>query len=225
MDQKRLMLAIAVSIAILLGFQFLVSPHLPHPPAPPPAQVANNQATGSSAATPAEGSPGAGGQTTQPAAPKVVPRVTIDAARLQGSISRVGARIDDLVLTDYRETQDPNSPDVRLLEPLSSKQPYYVQYGWTPASGEPVKVPGNDTLWAASADTLTTGHPVTLSWDNGEGLTFQLLLSVDDNYMFSVQQSVKNATGRLARRGGRHAARNNLCQDQVGRREGERRRL
>ena len=122
MDQKRLMLAIAVSIAILLGFQFLVSPHLPHPPAPPPAQVANNQATGGSAATPAEGSPGAGGQTTQPAAPKVVPRVTIDAARLQGSISRVGARIDDLVLTDYRETQDPNSPDVRLLEPLEQSR-------------------------------------------------------------------------------------------------------
>ena len=58
-----------------------------------------------------------------------------------------------------------------------------------------MKVPGNDTVWTASADTLSAGHPVTLSWDNGAGLTFQLQLSVDDDYMFNVQQSVKNATG------------------------------
>jgi YidC/Oxa1 family membrane protein insertase len=196
MDQKRLMLAIAVSIAILLGFQFLVSPHLPHPPAPPPAQVAANQAaSGGSTATPAEGSPGLGGQTTPPRAPKNVPRLKIDAPRLQGSISLVGARIDDLILTDYHDTQDPNSPNVRLLEPLSDKQPYYVQYGWTPAEGEQIKVPDSNTLWTASADTLTAGHPVTLSWDNGAGLTFELQLSVDDDYMFNVQQSVKNVTG------------------------------
>jgi YidC/Oxa1 family membrane protein insertase len=195
MDQKRLMLAIAISIAILLGFQFLVSPHLPHPPAPPPAHVASNQATpDKNAATPAEGPPGASKQSTQPAAPKNVPRLKIAAPRLQGSISLLGARIDDLVLTDYRETQDPNSPNVRLLEPLSDSQPYYVQYGWSTAPGEDLKVPGNDTLWTASADTLSAGHPVTLSWDNGQGLTFQLVLSVDDDYMFSVRQAVKNAT-------------------------------
>jgi YidC/Oxa1 family membrane protein insertase len=196
MDQKRLMLAIAVSIAILLGFQFLVSPHLPHPPAPPPASVASNEAaSGGSTATPAEGSPGLGAQTTPPRVAKNVPRLKIDAPRLQGSISLVGARIDDLILTDYHDTQDPNSPNVRLLEPLSDKQPYYVQYGWTPAEGEQVAVPGSNTLWTASADTLSSDHPVTLSWDNGAGLTFELQLSVDDNYMFDVQQSVKNATG------------------------------
>ena len=195
MDQKRLMLAIAVSIAILLGFQFLVSPHLPHPPVPPPTTVASNQAaSGGSTATPAEGSPGLGGQTTPPRVPKNVPRLKIDAPRLQGSISLVGARIDDLILTDYHDTQDPNSPNVRLLEPLSDPQPYYVQYGWTPATGEQVKVPDSTTLWTASADTLSAGHPVTLSWDNGAGLTFELQLSIDDDYMFNVRQMVKNAT-------------------------------
>ncbi len=195
MDQKRLMLAIAVSIAILLGFQFLVQPHLPHPPAPPPTHVASNEAQEQNAVSPAEGSPGTGGQTVQPTVPKTVPRLQIDAPRLRGSISLLGARIDDLILTDYHETQDPNSPNVRLLEPLSGKQPYYVQYGWTPAEGEQIKVPDSNTLWTASADTLSAGHPVTLSWDNGAGLTFALQLSVDDDYMFNVQQSVKNATG------------------------------
>ena len=51
MDQRRLFLTIAVSLAILLGFQWLIAPHLPHPAAPPPpAKVAE--------ATPTAGSPG-----------------------------------------------------------------------------------------------------------------------------------------------------------------------
>ena len=196
MDQKRLMLAIAVSIAILLGFQYLVAPYLPHPPAPP-AHVAGNQATPQTSSLKATGaSPAVGGQTGQAAVPKNAPRLKIAAPQVRGSISLVGARIDDLILTDYRETLAPDSPQVRLLEPLSEPQPYYVQYGWTAAPGEPVKLPGNDTLWTASADTLSAGQPVTLSWDNGQGMTFELQLSVDDNYMFSVRQAVKNGSGQ-----------------------------
>jgi YidC/Oxa1 family membrane protein insertase len=84
---------------------------------------------------------------------------------------------------------------VRLLEPRSEDHPYYVQYGWSAAPGEQMKLPDNDTVWAGSGGTLSAGHPVTLSWDNGAGLTFQLTFSVDDDYMFGVQQSVKNATG------------------------------
>jgi YidC/Oxa1 family membrane protein insertase len=131
--------------------------------------------------------------------PRQVPRLNIAAHRVRGSISLLGARIDDLVLTDYRETLEPNSPDVRLLEPRSESHPYYVQYGWSAAPGEQVKLPDNDTVWAASADTLSTGHPVTLSWDNGAGLTFQITLSIDDDYMFAVQQSVKNATDQTVK--------------------------
>ena len=59
-----------------------------------------------------------------------------------------------------------------------------------------MKLPDNDTVWTGSGGTLSAGHPVTLSWDNGAGLTFQITLSVDDDYMFTVQQSVKNATGQ-----------------------------
>ena len=196
MDQKRLFLAIAISVAILLGFQLLIAPHLPKPPVPPPQQTASNGITPpQSGVAPPQGSPGTAAQTTMPTVPKKVPRVKIAAHRVQGSISLLGARLDDLVLSDYRETLAPDSPNVRLLEPRSDEQPYYVQYGWTAAPGEQAKLPDNDTVWTGSADTLSAGHPVTLSWDNGAGLTFQIALSVDDDYMFSVQQSVKNATG------------------------------
>ena len=194
MDQKRLFIAIAISIAILLGFQLLVAPHLPQPPPPQPT-ASHEPAPHSTAATPA-GPAGSAAPTAAPAVPKNVPRLAIAGHRVRGSISLLGARLDDLVLTDYHETLDPGSPYVRLLEPRSEEQPYYVQYGWTAAPGEQVKLPGNDTLWTASTDTLTAGHPATLSWDNGAGLTFQIVLSVDDEYMFGVQQVVKNATGQ-----------------------------
>jgi YidC/Oxa1 family membrane protein insertase len=196
MDQKRLFIAIAVSIAILLGFQFLVAPHLPHPP-PKPGPEATTAAGGG--LTPREGSPGAGAvpaQTAQDATvPREVPRVRIAAPKVQGSISLLGARLDDLVLSEYRETLEPDSPLVRLLETRADPKPYYVQWGWSAPAGDKVKVPDNDTLWTASGQELTSAHPVTLSWDNGAGLTFEIVFSVDDNYMFQVEQRVKNDSG------------------------------
>ncbi len=193
MDQKRLFLAIAISVGILLIFQVLIAPHLPQPPKPPPQQIASQEAT-PTGATPVQGSPGAGAAAAAPTVPKQVPRLQISARRVRGSISLLGARLDDLVLTDYHETLAPNSPYVRLLEPRSEEHPYYVQYGWSAAPGESVKLPDNDTVWTSSGDTLSAGRPVNLTWDNGAGLTFQIALSVDDEYMFTVQQSVRNAT-------------------------------
>jgi len=189
MDQKRLFLAIAISLAILLGFQMLVVPHLPKPPVPPVAQTDTTPLR--PAATPAEAA-AAAAETV----PKDVPRLTIAGRRVQGSVSLLGARIDDIVLSDYKETLDPGSPDVRLLEPRSDDKPYYVQYGWTAASGEPVKLPDNNTVWTKSTDAVSAGQPATLSWDNGAGLTFLITLSVDDDYMFTVRQAVKNDTGQ-----------------------------
>jgi YidC/Oxa1 family membrane protein insertase len=191
MDQKRLFLAIAISVAILLGFQFL----MPHPAVPPPSHTAGQ----TTPAKPGSGEPGA----VEPAkptiaantVPKNVPRVQIDAPSVGGSISLLGARIDDLVLKDYRETLAANSPLVRLLEPRSEAEPYYVQYGWTAPAGVSVKLPGDDTVWTASAPELAVGKPVTLSWGNGAGLTFEIVLSIDENYMFSVDQRVENASG------------------------------
>jgi YidC/Oxa1 family membrane protein insertase len=195
MDQKRLFLAIAVSLAILLGFQMLIAPHLPKPPPKPVAEVTTPNAA---SPTPAEGSPGTGASPTTVvgSVPKNVPRVKISAPRVAGSISLLGARLDDLILTQYRETIQPNSPDVRLLEPRSDEHPYYIQYGWSAAGNDSVKLPGNDTVWTASAQQLSPGRPVTLSWDNAAGLTFKIELSVDDDYMFAVRQSVHNATGQ-----------------------------
>lgn len=192
MDQKRLFLAIAISIAILLGFQLLVRPQAPHPVTTEPA-ARTTPATGTPAA-PVAGQPPAPGGPAQATVPKDVPRLKIAAPRITGSISLLGARIDDIVLNDYRETLAANSPRVRLLEPRSDPQPYYVQYGWSAAPDANVKLPDGDTVWTASEATLGAGKPVTLSWNNDAGLIFDITLSVDDAYMFSVRQNVRNST-------------------------------
>jgi YidC/Oxa1 family membrane protein insertase len=105
-----------------------------------------------------------------------------------GSISLVGARLDDLRLKDYRDTVSKSSPLVRLLEPEADPQPSYVQFGWSGPDG--VRVPEAATLWTSSGGSVSLDHPVTLSWDNGAGLVFQLVVSIDRNYVFQVRQSV-----------------------------------
>ncbi|MCH8091742.1 MAG: membrane protein insertase YidC, partial [Proteobacteria bacterium] len=121
------------------------------------------------------------------------PRVAIDSPRLNGSISLTGGRVDDLSLADYRQDIDPKSEQIRLFSPPGSDLPYFAQFGWAPADPK-IKVPGPDTPWRADTKTLTPSQPVTLSWDNGEGLRFFRTYALDDYYMFSVTQRVKNSS-------------------------------
>ena len=188
MDQKRMFVAILISLGILLGYQMIATRYLPHPPVP--TKPATEQTTAGAAGA----STGPASAAPTPAVPRVVPRITIAAPAIRGSISLLGARIDDVVLNKYRQTEAPNSPDVRLLSPLGTKHPYYAQYGWSAAPGESVKLPDEKTVWTASAQELTPARPVTLSWDNGAGLTFRIVLSIDDHYMFAVSQQVSNAS-------------------------------
>jgi len=195
MDQKRLFLAIAISIAILLGFQLLL-PRTRPTPVPVPVAV-TSPSGGPLTAGP---TPTAGGTSPAPASapdagtvPREVPRLAINGPRVQGSISLLGARLDDLVLRDYRETIEPSSKLVRLLEPRADPQPYYAQFGWSAAPGTTAKLPGADTVWTAAGE-VSVNKPATLSWDNGEGLVFEIEVALDENYLFTVNQRVRNAT-------------------------------
>ncbi|WP_255586802.1 membrane protein insertase YidC [Hephaestia mangrovi] len=117
------------------------------------------------------------------------PRVRIDTPTLKGSINLKGARIDDLVLSKYAQTIAKKSPPIRLLSPSGTPGAYFASFGWR---GEGVAAPGPDTLWHASGEVLSPGHPVTLTADNGQGQRFRIDLAVDDQYMFTVRQSVAN---------------------------------
>src|SRR5690606_36936910 len=121
------------------------------------------------------------------------PRVQINTPRLSGSISLTGARIDDLLLTKYRETVNPASPAIELFSPSGTASPYYAEFGWVPGTGSTVRVPDRSTLWQQEgAGALTPSTPVTLKYDNGEGLTFRRTVSVDDQYLFTIKDEVTN---------------------------------
>jgi YidC/Oxa1 family membrane protein insertase len=204
MDTKRLMLAISISLVILVAFEFLQEKFFPHP-APTPASVAGQPvATANSPqAAQAAGAPG----TTQTAPAVAGPRLNIDTPDIAGSMALTGAVLDDVRLKAYHVTRDPNSPLVQILGRRDGDKPFYAQFGWTDG-GSNTKVPTDDTVWTPSAPTLTPDAPVTLSWENGAGVTFQEVLSIDDHYMLTVQQRVINKSsgavklfpwGRVAR--------------------------
>ncbi len=123
------------------------------------------------------------------------PRVSIETPRLQGSLSLLGGRIDDIRLKDFRETLAPDASIVTVMRPQGDKDAHYALYGWAAGAGLlPADVPGPTTLWSApEGSRLTPASPVMLTWDNGKGLTFTRTIAVDANFLFTVTQSVTNA--------------------------------
>ena len=120
----------------------------------------------------------------------------IETPSLRGSISLAGGRIDDLVLAKYHETTDPKSPSVEFFSPSGAPHPYYAEYGWVAGAGVTQPMPGRDTVWRAEKEApLTPGSPVTLVWDNGQGLVFRRTIAVDADYLFTVTDQVQNNTG------------------------------
>jgi YidC/Oxa1 family membrane protein insertase len=125
------------------------------------------------------------------------PRIAIDTRSISGSIALKGARIDDVSLKNYRETVDPSSPIITLLSPEDGPSPYYAELGYLTAETENAPaLPTTETLWTADADRLTAAKPVTLTWDNGQGLVFKRVISLDDEYLFTVKDSVENKAGK-----------------------------
>ncbi len=193
-DQKNLILAIVLSLMILLAFNFLFEgPRIREQQA---QQAEQQQPDGEAAPDLPAAGPGLTGDAprqaeTRAAALATGPRVTIDTPRLHGSLSLFGGRIDDLTLADYRETVEPDSAEIVLLSPREAPRPYYAYFGWV-ADGAAVSTPGPDTEWTANVDALTVDTPVTLTWDNGQGLLFSREISVDEDYMFTIAQRVTN---------------------------------
>src|SRR6202045_5380444 len=211
MDQRNLLLAIVLSVGILVGFQFLFekirptpttpSPAVPTqtaPATPAPGAAAPGTAPGAAApGTSAPGAPSAAGVAPAPGAETreqaiaEQPRVRINTPRLHGSVALTGGRIDDLTLATYHETVDPKSPEVVLLWPKGTKDPYFAEFGWV-AGTSGTKAPGPDTPWTAAGGPLSPTQPLTLTWDNGAGLVFTRTIAIDENYMFTVRDAVRN---------------------------------
>ncbi len=191
-DSKNLILAVVLSALVLLGWTWAANKYFPTAN-PPSTKVVNGQQqpTAQPQAQPT------------PAAPKALqnrdqvlpstPRVRIETPSLQGSINLKGAQIDDLLLVRHRETISRDSPPVRLFSPIGAPGAYIAQFGWT---AEGTAAPDSNTLWTADNSTLTPGHPVTLTTQTPDGVRFQMRIAIDDGYLFTVDKSVTNGSGK-----------------------------
>ncbi|NBO19391.1 MAG: membrane protein insertase YidC, partial [Proteobacteria bacterium] len=125
------------------------------------------------------------------------PRVAVHTDKVIGSIALRGARFDDISLVQYRDTIEKDSAAVTLFSPNGDAHGYFAHIGWLSPDGS-VKVPAQDTLWQADTKEIGIGQPVTLSWNNGAGITFFLKITLDEHYMFTIDQRVENASGKAA---------------------------
>jgi len=197
-DQKNMLLAIVLSIVILFGFQYLF-PQAEQPVGEQQiAQTTTPQAPANGQTGDASFAPQIPGgakeiveQEAQTRTEKLdaTARITIESPRLTGSLSVQGGRIDDLTMTDYREELDPESPAITLLNPKGLKNAYYAEFGW---SAPNVKVPTADTVWASDSQTLKAGGSINLTWDNAEGLLFKRTISLDNDFVFNINDTVQN---------------------------------
>ncbi|WP_271079447.1 membrane protein insertase YidC [Aurantiacibacter sp. MUD61] len=195
-NQRNLILAVVLSAVLLFGWDFVMRTYYPEPEETP-ANMAGREDTQIGRA---DGSVDVAGSGEDVSAEQEVDldtalasteRVVIDAPEIHGSINPVGARVDDIDLKTHRETVDADSDNVRMFSPAGTSAQHYAAFRW---DGDGVSLPGPETVWSvADGDQLTQETPVTLSWDNGAGLTFLLRYEIDEHYMLTVTQAVRNA--------------------------------
>ncbi len=127
-----------------------------------------------------------------------LPKITIEAPEMKGAVTLVGGRIHSLLLNDYKEEAKTHSKPVKLLHPQGSPDAYFVEFGWLSAD-ENVKLPNDKTVWQTNGEQLTKQTPVTLFWENGAGLRFEMKLSLKDEFLFNIEQRVINSSKKAAR--------------------------
>jgi len=215
-DHKNTILAVVLSLLVIVGWQYFVGypqmerqrqeaqlkqqeqpqtrPGSAQPAQPGASQPSATPATPEVPATPKIAPPSGQPQTvSREAVIASSPRIRIETPRLGGSIDLKGGRIDDLTLTQYREQVDPKSPPIVLFSPSGAPEAFYAEFGWVAAAGSSVALPGPDTVWKQQgSSTLGVNHPVALTYDNGQGLVFTRTISVDEHYLFTIKDAVKN---------------------------------
>ncbi|MFL6792920.1 MAG: membrane protein insertase YidC [Bradyrhizobium sp.] len=207
-DNRNTILAVILSGLVLIAWQYFYNaPQMEKQRVESQKQAELQKATPQ--ATPGSSTPEAGSASapntpaTQPTSAAAVvsrdaaiaasPRIKVETPRLSGSISLKGARIDDLLLEKYRDTVDPSSPAIVLFAPSQTASPYYAEFGWVPATGSTARLPDQNTIWQQEGSgALTPSSPVTLKYDNGDGLTFRRTIAIDDRYLFTIKDEVTN---------------------------------
>ena len=193
-DNRNMFTAIALSVLIIFAWQYFYAGPLQQK-----AQLEAEQAQKTTQLQAQTGVPAttAGGAVliNREEAVASKSRIRIETPDVSGSINLQGAQLDDLQLNRYRETVSPASAKINLLSPDGTANAYFIEQGLVATTGVTAKLPDSKTVWTADASAmLGPDKPVTLTWDNGEGLLFKREISLTDQYVFNVKQTVENKT-------------------------------
>ena len=183
-NQKNLFLAIVISMAIIFGFQLLV-------PQPERAPISEDQIVEQSSVDLNIQNTNSQIIINRDEVISSSGRVSFDNGKIKGSINLEGGIIDDLVLEEFRETLDPTSDLIEFLNPLGSQDAYYLDTGWV-SSDNTLELPNNKSIWKTDKISMGIDDPVKLFWSNSQGITFEKIISLDENYLFNVDQRVIN---------------------------------
>ncbi|CAI3923842.1 membrane protein insertase YidC [Commensalibacter communis] len=187
MDNKRFFLATLLSVVLLFAFEYFT-------PKKEETHNTTQQVKQEQTKLTTQKGESSSTQVVAEAGPDI--RIPINANQVKGSLNLKGALLDDLVLKNYRETIQKDSPLVRVLSAPKTKDANYVQTGWVNAEHDTTKLPDINSVWKTDQKELTPEHPITMTWDNGQGVKFEKTISIDKNYMFKFEQKVINASDK-----------------------------
>jgi len=127
---------------------------------------------------------------------KSVDRIKLENENIKGSISLEGAVIDDITFKNYKKSLE-SDEKVIFLNPKNSEEGYYIETGWAFSGNEKLKLPLDNTVWKVKGNsTLTPNNPITLEWNNNEGLIFTKKIELDNEFLFKITQSIKNDSNK-----------------------------
>lgn len=187
-DKKNLIIFVLASLVLWFGFEhFVMGPRI---------EEARKQQAAIESTAPQS-------QVTADNSDKIIPRdqklaeakrIEISSTELTGSIPTIGNRLDDISLKNFYVDLG-NKDHVILMSPSETEHPHYAESGWLPATGT-IKVPDKNTVWSIKGNAqLTPTTPVTLTWSNGSGLSFERVFALDDHFMLTLTQKITNNSG------------------------------
>ena len=192
MDLRNVIFAIALSFAVLFGWSVIFE----NPRIEEQIKTQQKQTTNPKSSAPSVNFEDQSLKSiTREEAISSVSRIKFANENVEGSISLKGALIDDITFKKYKENIN-DEKRVTYLNPLDTKNGYFIETGWAASNLNKLKLPNNSTIWKVTGNKLLTEkNPVTLEWNNNSGLIFKKKIELDDKFLFRVSQEIQNNTG------------------------------
>ncbi|QAZ66842.1 membrane protein insertase YidC [Solidesulfovibrio carbinolicus] len=186
MENKRVILAVALSLAVLVGWNFLFPPAQQAPK--PDAAVSQQDAPAQSSPT----APAAKAETLAAFAPTPGKKITIDTPLYTAVINSVGGVLEQFALKNYRETIKPDSPLVNLIDDKAkAKAPLGIILNGSPT--------WQNVEWSAEGGDLKleagAAGTVVLAGRMGDVVVKRELTFSGDSYIIDEKFSLSNNGG------------------------------